>query len=121
MSEERDRERVGEEPWRDLPSDPWVKAGTIRVHRINTLGDSILVAVVVSDPASPMPGNPTPTWVHHWRMLAGEPIPLHPVQGGELTFRWISSDTGDAASVTQHDHLFDGATLVTRTFHTQIL
>ena len=97
MSDQRTPNRRPEEPWSDLPGDPWLRPGTLRVEREGRKGKSLLVAIVVTDPGNPGPG--IGPWLQHWVMLDTEVMPLDLKLGGELETRWLSSNTGTAAQL----------------------
>jgi len=127
MSEERTPNRRPEEPWRDLPGDPWLRPGTLRVEREGRKGKSVLVAIVVSDPGNPGPG--TGPWLQHWMMQVSEDMPLDVKLGGELEIRWNSSNTGTAAQLQANaNHIADfteefcgPVSLEVRTIQTQVI
>lgn len=121
MRDERDAGGAPRDPWKDLPDDPWLRPGTIRVERETSLGKGELVAIIMSDPADP--GDPMGPWTRHWLMKRTEPFPLNLVQGGELELRWIGSGTGDAATLGASGYVNEfppGEPLSVRTLETQL-
>jgi len=122
MRHDRDAAEGRQDPWKDLPDDPWLRPGTIRVERETSVGKGELVAIVMSDPADP--GAPTGPWTRHWLMRKSEPFPLNVVLGGELELRWIGSATGDAGTLQGSAYVSEfpaGEPLVVNTLETTIV
>jgi len=93
MAQDDRRHGRTNEPWRDLPGDPWLRPGTLRLER-----NGALVALLVSDT-----GNPPPPgggkWVHHWLMDPKEPFPIDVAAGGPCEIMHHSNQTGTRAEV----------------------